>query len=222
MCIRDRPEAAIPKAKALKAIETLSSDEKNIVAIISGRDREFLEKWFGKLDVTLYSEHGHFKKSPKKDWVEKSQGNNSWKENFLPIFQDFTDRTPGTFTEEKNNCLVWHYRKTDPELASDRVVEFKTIINSLISENLVVMDGNKAIEITNSNINKGSAVNELIENEDFDFILCAGDDISDENMFMSLPEKSIAIKVGKKNTKANYFIESASEMVRLLQNINKN
>ena len=84
------------------------------------------------------------------------------------------------------------------------------------------MDGNKAIEITNSNINKGSAVNELIENEDFDFILCAGDDISDENMFMSLPEKSIAIKVGKKNTKANYFIESASEMVRLLKNINKN
>ena len=217
-----KPDAAIPQASVFDILKKLSSNKKNKVVIISGRDKEFLQKWFGKLNITLYSEHGHFKKEPKKEWIDKSLVKNSWKEDFLPVFQDFTDRTPGTFIEEKNNCLVWHYRKTDPELASDRVVEFKTIINSLVSENLVVMDGNKAIEITNSNINKGSAVNELIENEDFDFILCAGDDISDENMFMSLPEKSIAIKVGKKNTKANYFIESASEMVRLLKNINKN
>ena len=54
-------------------------------------------------------------------WVE-SNVNNNWKDNFIPIFQNFTDRTPGTFLEEKENCLVWHYRKTDPELANDRVV----------------------------------------------------------------------------------------------------
>tara|TARA_B100001093_G_scaffold126029_2_gene118564 strand:- start:398 stop:2611 length:2214 start_codon:yes stop_codon:yes gene_type:complete len=214
-----KPVAAIPKAKVLKTIEALSSNKKNTVVIISGRDSEFLEKWFGKLDITLYSEHGHFKKSPKENWIEKSQGNKSWKENFLPIFQDFTDRTPGTFTEEKNNCLVWHYRKTDPELASDRVVEFKTIINSLISESLVLIDGNKAIEITNSNVNKGSAVNELTENENFDFIFCAGDDVSDENMFLNLPEKSISVKVGKKTTKANYYIENPSEMIGLIKKI---
>ena len=41
-----------------------------------------------------------------------------------------------------------------------------------MSENLVLMDGNKAIEITNVNINKGSAVNELLENMGFDFIFC--------------------------------------------------
>ena len=50
------------------------------------------------------------------------------KNNFIPIFQNFTDRTPGTFVEEKESCLVWHYRKTDPELANDRVVELKTIM----------------------------------------------------------------------------------------------
>lgn len=216
-----KPEAAIPKTNVLKVIETLCDNKKNKVAIISGRDKEFLEKWFGKLNITLYSEHGHFKKDSKNDWIEKSQVNNSWKENFIPIFQDFTDRTPGTFIEEKNNCLVWHYRKTDPELASDRVVELKTIINSLISENLVVMDGNKAIEITNVNVNKGSAVNELLENADFDFILCAGDDVSDENMFLCLPDKSISVKVGQKITKANYYTDSPSKFVSLLKKIAK-
>ena len=180
-----------------------------------------MQKWFGELNITLYSEHGHFKKDPKNDWIEKSQGNNSWKENFLPIFQDFTDRTPGTFIEEKNNCLVWHYRKTDPELASDRVVELKTIINSLMSESLVLMDGNKAIEITNVNINKGSAVNELLENMGFDFIFCAGDDVSDENMFINLPDKSISIKVGKKTTKANYYVDKPFDIIGLLKKITK-
>ena len=216
-----KPEAAIPKAKVLKIIRTLCNDKKNKVAIISGRDKEFLQKWFGELNITLYSEHGHFKKDPKNDWIEKSQGNNRWKENFLPIFQDFTDRTPGTFIEEKNNCLVWHYRKTDPELASDRVVELKTIINSLMSENLVLMDGNKAIEITNVNINKGSAVNELLENMGFDFIFCAGDDVSDENMFINLPDKSISIKVGKKTTKANYYVDKPFDIIGLLKKITK-
>ena len=216
-----KPEAAIPKAKVLKIIRTLCSDKKNKIAIISGRDKEFLQKWFGELNITLYSEHGHYKKDPKNDWIEKSQGNNRWKENFLPIFQDFTDRTPGTFIEEKNNCLVWHYRKTDPELASDRVVELKTIINSLMSENLVLMDGNKAIEITNVNINKGGAVNELLENMGFDFIFCAGDDVSDENMFINLPDKSISIKVGKKTTKANYYVDKPFDIISLLKKITK-
>ena len=216
-----KPEAAIPKTKVLRIIETLCNDKKNKVAIISGRGKDFLQKWFGELNITLYAEHGHFKKNPKNDWIEKSQGNNKWKENFLPIFQDFTDRTPGTFIEEKNNCLVWHYRKTDPELANERVVELKIIINSLMSENLVLMDGNKAIEITNVNINKGSAVNELLENVGFDFIFCAGDDISDENMFITLPDESISIKVGKKTTKANYYIDKPSDIIDLLKKITK-
>ena len=222
MDFHHKPEAAIPKAKVLKIIRTLCNDKKNKVAIISGRDKEFLQKWFGDLNITLYSEHGHFKKDPKNDWIEKSQGNNKWKENFIPIFQDFTDRTPGTFIEEKNNCLVWHYRKTDPELASDRVVELKTIINSLMSENLVLMDGNKAIEITNVNINKGSAVNELLENVGFDFIFCAGDDVSDEYMFTNLPADSISVMVGVKNKNAKFFMENPQEMIGFLEEITRN
>jgi trehalose 6-phosphate synthase/phosphatase len=83
------------------------------------------------------------------------------------------------------------------------------------------MDSNKAIEITNVNINKGSAVNELLENVGFDFIFCAGDDISDENMFITLPDESISIKVGKKTTKANYYIDKPSDIIDLLKKITK-
>ena len=155
-----KPDAAIPKKDIINILNALSL--KNDVAIISGRDKNFLEKWFGNLNITLIAEHGHSKKETGGKWVESS-ANKNWKSNFIPIFQNFTDRTPGTFVEEKESCLVWHYRKTDPELANDRVVELKTIINSLISENLLMMDNKKTIEITNININKGTAVSAILE-----------------------------------------------------------
>lgn len=214
-----KPEAAVPKNEILETLKALSQIDNTSVAIISGRDKKFLEKWFSNLDIILFAEHGHFQKKFNKKWIEKIQKDSDWKKNFLPIFQDFTDRTPGTFIEEKSNCIVWHYRKTDPELANDRVVELKTVINSLISENLIMMDGDKAIEITNVNINKGSAVNSLLNEKEYDFVLCAGDDISDENMFINLPEKAFSIKVGRKATKAKYFLEGPSDMVNLLKKI---
>ena len=214
-----KPEAAVPKNEILETLKALSQIDNTSVAIISGRDKKFLEKWFSNLDIILFAEHGHFQKKFNKKWIEKIQKDSDWKKNFLPIFQDFTDRTPGTFIEEKSNCIVWHYRKTDPELANDRVVELKTVVNSLISENLIMMDGDKAIEITNVNINKGSAVNSLLNEKEYDFVLCAGDDISDENMFINLPEKAFSIKVGRKATKAKYFLEGPSDMINLLKKI---
>ena len=211
-----KPDAAIPKKDVINILNKLSL--KNEVAIISGRDKNFLEKWFGNLNITLFAEHGHSKKEGGGKWVE-SNVNNNWKDNFIPIFQNFTDRTPGTFLEEKENCLVWHYRKTDPELANDRVVELKTIINSLISENLLMMDVKKAIEITNININKGTAVNDILEKEDYDFILCAGDDVTDENMFSVLSKDAFTIKVGGQTTKASFFVENNIEMIDVLKNL---
>ena len=146
---------------------------------------------------------------------------NDWKNNFIQIFNDFSDRTPGTFVEEKVNCLVWHYRKTDPELAKDRVVELKTIIKSMITDDLLMYDGNKTIEITSSAMHKGHAVNEILKNN-YEFIFCAGDDVSDEYMFTNLPADSISVMVGVKNKNAKFFMENPQEMIGFLEEITRN
>ena len=215
----DKPESAKPTKNLLNVLERLIKIDNTMLVIISGRDRDFLTKWFGNLKIILFAEHGHFKKIPGKKWTKNIYVKSKWKNDFLPIFNDFSDRTPGTFTEEKTNCLVWHYRKTDPELAKNRVVEIKTVINSLISENLTVIDGNKAFEITNSEVNKGNAINDILGKYNFDFILCAGDDISDDYMFKNLPSNSISIKVGKKSLNTDFFINSPDDMVEFLKKI---
>ena len=101
-----KPEAATPSDEVLSILKSLAEKDRTRLVIISGRDKQFLDKWFSKLNITLFAVHGHFYKKVNKKWVEKIQKDNNWKQNFLPIFQDFTDRTPGTFIEEKSNCVV--------------------------------------------------------------------------------------------------------------------
>ncbi|KAJ2684055.1 Trehalose-6-P synthase/phosphatase complex synthase subunit, partial [Coemansia spiralis] len=38
-----------------------------------------------------------------------------WRQTVLPLFQHYTERTPGSFIEEKEVDITWHYRNTDPE-----------------------------------------------------------------------------------------------------------
>lgn len=211
----EKPNLAIPSPQLLKTIEKLIQQPNTDVVIISGRDQLFLDKWFGKMKLTLVAEHGYFIKNEK--WTEKLNNNKEWIQNLLPIFNSFTDRTPGTFVEEKQNSLVWHYRKTDPELANNRAVELKTVIKSLAPESISLMDMDKAIEITNSQFNKGTAVSDIISKKNYDFTLCIGDDVTDENMFINLNEEAYTLKVGKKTTAAKYYIKNPAEVKKLLK-----
>lgn len=211
----EKPNLAIPSPQLLKTIEKLIQQPNTDVVIISGRDQLFLDKWFGKMKLTLVAEHGYFIKNEK--WTEKLNNNKEWIQNLLPIFNSFTDRTPGTFVEEKQNSLVWHYRKTDPELANNRTVELKTVIKSLAPESISLMDMDKAIEITNSQFNKGTAVSDIISKKNYDFTLCIGDDVTDENMFINLNEEAYTLKVGKKTTAAKYYIKNPVEVKKLLK-----
>ena len=212
----EKPELAIPNNFLLKILEKLLKFPSTELAIVSGRKQDFLDQWFGHLPVTLVAEHGYFIKHKNQKWIGKETQHKNWKEDLIPVIETFTDRTPGTFIEEKKNSLVWHYRKTDPELAAERAVELKTVLSSLISDELNLMDGDKIIEVVSGRYNKGTAVSEILGDKTSDFILCFGDDITDEYMFNDLPSHAINVKVGKNNTQANYCIARPHDVLSLL------
>jgi trehalose 6-phosphate synthase/phosphatase len=216
----ENPEAATPDQQLIELLQTLCKQPNTDLAIISGRDQSFMSHWLGDLTLTLVAEHGHYVKPKEKKWKGLTRGDKQWMSDIMPIFESFMDRTPGTFIEEKHNSLVWHYRKTDPELAAGRVVELKTVLSSLISDQLSVMDMDKALEVVDRQIDKGTAVAEIIGQNHYDFILCIGDDVTDENMFSALPDSAFTIKVGKKPTVASYSIEGVSQVKELLNALN--
>ena len=214
-----KPELALPDKSLFKLMDKIISAKNTDLVIISGRDTNFLDKCFGDLDITMVAEHGIFMRKINESWVSKYTKKRKWIDNLRPLFQSFSDRTPGTFVEEKQTSLVWHYRGSDPELAADRLVEFKTELQSLISDDLDLMDMNKAIEVKSATFNKGIAVNEIIRNKKYDFILCFGDDVTDEDMFINLPKSAFTVKVGKSNTKAKYFLEDHNSVRYLLNDL---
>jgi trehalose 6-phosphate synthase/phosphatase len=216
----EKPELATPDKQLIELLQKLCIQHNTDLAIVSGRDQSFMNNWFGDLPLTLVAEHGHYVKPKEKKWESKTRGDKQWMSDIKPIFESFMDRTPGTFIEEKLNSLVWHYRKSDPELAAGRVVELKTVLSSLISDQLSVMDMDKSLEVVDRQIDKGTAVTEIIGQNQYDFILCIGDDVTDENMFSALPDAAFTIKVGKKPTVASYLIEGVFQVKELLESLN--
>jgi len=213
----NNPEDASPDENLYSLLDKLNSIKNTDMVIISGRDKEIFSKWFANKDYSLIVEHGVWLKRPKKDWEALEVVKNEWMENIRPVLQTFVDRTPGTFIEDKNYSLAWHYRTADPELIQVRVMELKTVLTSLIAnDNLTILEGNKVIEIKSGNVNKGRASNRLVNENGYDFIFAIGDDWTDEFMFQELPDEAHTVKVGYKKTSAKYYIKGTEKVRDLL------
>ncbi len=216
---KDNPELALPSESLKQILKKLSSIDNIDLCIVSGRDKKFLEKNLNNLNIDLVAEHGHFLMSRNKRWRRIGNFDRVFLNEIYSILQSFSDKTPGTFTEKKESGLVWHFRKSDPELASERVVEIKTVLDSLLTDQYHILNLDKALEITSRKYDKGTAVNELMSRKDYDFILCLGDDVTDENMFKVLPKNSKSIKVGVKQSAANLFIKDVDGVLEFLDEI---
>lgn len=57
----------------------------------------------------------------------------SWRETIRPLFQHYTERTPGSFIEEKDMNLTWHYRNADPEFGSWQAAELQVNLDKILS-----------------------------------------------------------------------------------------
>jgi len=214
------PEKAKPDEELLSLIEVLAMESGNELVIISGRSKETLDNWFSGLEVSLVAEHGVWLKNEGDKWEMIESLRDDWKGDVQPILEVFVDRTPGSFIEEKEFSLVWHYRRSDLELGSARATELKNnLLHFTANLNLDILEGNKVIEVKNSGINKGRAALCWISKKDWDFILGVGDDWTDEDLFHVLPKSAHSIKVGLGPSKAKYSLVSVGEVRSLLKEI---
>jgi trehalose 6-phosphate synthase/phosphatase len=212
------PEKAKPQEELLKLLRELAENPKNEVVLVSGRYKDNLERWFGKLKVGLVAEHGVWLKDNAWQMIEPLT--NEWKEEIQQIFELSTDRTPGSFIEEKDYSLVWHYRKADPELSSMRVRELiDELVNLTANLNLQVLEGSKVVEIKNMGVNKGRAALRWIAKEDWDFVLAVGDDWTDEDLFGAVPGTAYSIKVGLRPSLARFNLETPGAVLSLLKEL---
>ncbi|NLN33577.1 MAG: bifunctional alpha,alpha-trehalose-phosphate synthase (UDP-forming)/trehalose-phosphatase [Flavobacteriaceae bacterium] len=210
------PEKAVPSYELYNVLNQLIQNQVEII-IISGRDRAFLDRHFGHLPIQLVAEHGVWIKNSGSKWKMSQNLQKDWMESIRPIIENFVDRTPGSFLEEKEYSLVWHYRKVAPGLRDIRSNELSNVLRGLLANsNIAVMQGNKVLEVKSGSINKGNAANAFLTRP-YDFIFTIGDDWTDEFMFQQVPEHAVSVKVGTTETDAKYFVENQTSVISLLK-----
>lgn len=212
------PELATIDTNTLEIIKKLADAPKNKVVIISGRDKDFLDRQFGDVNVTLVAEHGYLIKKNGKEWKETINSNGKWKEEVMPILIEYVNRCNGTFIEEKIGSIAWHYRNADSDFAQLRLNALKDDLAEIIRHktDFEILEGNKVLEVKSGKYDKGQAVLSLMKNEHFDFILGAGDDKTDEFVFKALPDWANTIRIGLSPSVAKYNVSDYSLLLKLL------
>ena len=214
------PSEASPDNAVKEVLSKLTGDKRNHVIVISGRDLSSLDRWLGALPLTLVAEHGASFKMRNGQWQQLVSVSDMWKEEIRRVMQLFVIRTAGSFIEEKTNTIAWHYRNTQTGLGFSRSRELLNTLSQLVQNTtLQVMDGNKVVEVRIAGFDKGATALKIIGEQDPDFVLCIGDDTTDEDMFKALEGEAYTIKVNNGASAAQYTILSQQQVLPLLNRL---
>ncbi len=219
-----RPQEAVPSDQLRQLLTQLTSDANNHVLVISGRRTADLERWLGSVPrLGLASEHSARWRLPGSDIWQGHAADSEWKNSVRPILQHFVDRIPGSFVEEKEFALVWHYRTAEAEFGEWLATELVAMLEGMLAETeLRAYRGKKIVEVKPLWANKGSLVSDLLlQYADVGFILGVGDDRTDEDLFAHLPADAWSIHVGGGPSQARYRLKDTFRVRQLLDQLAK-
>ncbi len=212
------PQNALPGRHLLGILNALCDTPGNEVVIVSGREKSFLERLFPDIGINLVAEHGAWIKEKAFNWRVTAKPANEWKPKLKPLFERYVDRVAGSFVEEKDFALVWHYRGAEPEPGKLAAQELKDHLIALTANiDVHIIQGNKTVEARVAGVNKGTGGLRFLNQRTYDFILCIGDDTTDEDLFAVLPETAYSIRVGLSGTCARNTIGSVDEVIQILE-----
>lgn len=228
-----------PNSDVLTVLNTLCNDPKNVVFIVSGRGQQTLNDWFSPCkNLGIAAEHGYFFRWQKdEEWKTCVPTMDfGWKAVVGPIMKLYTESTDGSFIEAKESSIVWHFQDADPDFGSWQAKELQDHLESVLAnEPVVVKSGQQIVEVKPQGVSKGVIVEHLLttmasQGNPPDFVLCIGDDRSDEDMFeiidsamAALPKTAkrevFACTVGQKPSKAKYYLDDTVEVVNMLHGL---
>jgi trehalose 6-phosphate synthase/phosphatase len=201
------PRQATPPGELLSLLGRLSSVPGTTVCLLSGRARADLDRWFASVPgLALAAEHGALLHPAGGEWRSmRPDADTSWKARVLPVLEHYADRTPGSFIEEKEHCLVWHYRLSDPEFGDWVANELVHNLEQMLAETESrATRGHKAVEVRPAWAHKGSVVGWLEAGAPAEFRLAMGDDRTDEDLFEQLPPDAWTVRVGQGPSRARF------------------
>ncbi|GAA0150040.1 hypothetical protein LIER_09066 [Lithospermum erythrorhizon] len=224
-----------PGSDVIALLNSLCGDPNNTVFVVSGRGRASLGEWLAPCEsLGIAAEHGYYIRWNKNAKWESLTAYLDWKDMVEPVMQQYTDATDGSYIESKESAIVWHFKDADPDFGSWQSQELLEHLESVLAnEPAAVKRGEHIVEVQSQGVTKGLVAHKVLnrmvnDGRPPDFVLCIGDDRSDEDMFESITSFGssaspssvpdiFACTVGQKPSKAKYFLNNTSDVLELLE-----
>ncbi|KAJ3039306.1 hypothetical protein HDV00_012298 [Rhizophlyctis rosea] len=158
---------SIPTDRAIQMLKSLSADPKNTVYVMSGRTMEDLEDLMDIPNLGLCAENGSYVKyADRTKWETMLPDQDfAWMRDVMEIFEYYTDRTPGSYIEQKETSLVWHFGRADLNFSTWQAAECHNHIEQALGTNYAihVLAKKRSVEVMPRNINKGIVIRRVLE-----------------------------------------------------------
>ena len=192
----------VPTPRMIATIKELCKDKRNIVFIVSGKERHSLTSTLNGIpNLGLAAEHGMFISWPKNDVSGKRTWETlvpdqdiSWRSIAITIMEVYTSRTHGSYIEETEMKVLWQYRDADPEFGYLQARELEDHLSNVLRSFAVDilhggMEEGGYVEVRPKGVNKGVVAIHILKKiptitncGKIDFALVLGDDHCDEPM----------------------------------------
>ncbi len=199
------PDAARPRPDVRKLLRELAAQPGLLVAVVSGRPRDTLDRFFADCPgLLLVAEHGGWRRDSS-GWQPALEAGRDEVESLTRMLGGIADRYPGALVERKTWSVAFHFRAISAVERNAAVVEVDSIIGTWLAHHrtFALLRGAKVLEVRPAPMVKGRAVPWLRDRLGAGGRLVAlGDDVTDEDTFIELAAEDESILVAGEEARA--------------------
>lgn len=186
------------------------------LAVMSGRARADLARKIGSRGIVLGGDHGRVLRGPQglRRGGERPESHRllrEWAENLRDRFR----AVPGVFIERKEAGVAVHYRQVASRDRA-RFVEAMRAARRRAPWGWRWESGSCVWELRRRGSDKGRALAWLWKKKGRPYLVCVGDDVTDEDLFRFARGRGLSVKVGTGTTRAVARVRSPAGVRRLL------
>ncbi len=209
----DDPQLAYPHRESIAALRALASFPDTHVAVVSGRSLRDLAA-LSRLPSEIHLVGSHGSEFDAGFVHGLDEGQIALRSAIAADLSDIADSSTGFMLEKKPASVAFHYRTADPADAAKAV---KRVLDGPAKRpGVTIKNGKDVVELAVLPTHKGTAIDRLRHQVAADAVLFFGDDITDEDAFVTLSGPDLGVKIGPGDTAADVRLASTEDTAKTL------
>lgn len=193
------PHHARPNGQLIDLLIRFNKTAKAVIC--TGRQKEQVDGWF-PAEIEIFAEHGAYRR---RDGSWKREGEPLDLTDCIAIMEEYKKAWPDMVLEIKSTALALHYHCVESFDPREMVTRLRHHVGD------AVIEGKGIVDVR--------SVSKDVPCLQVDPAMCAGDDVTDEDMFEVC--KGLSIRVGRVPSKADYYVDGVADIHSLLEELIK-